>query len=325
MGFFSDLFGGGKKTDFGKIYPEPPKLRVDDADVFLQQIDDLIGEYESVKSGDNMFDAIRFIYEPQKAELDRLYGIGTQAGDTYGAKSGALQELQNNLNKRGLLDSGTSGLLESQVYADRNRQLADLFGGAKEVQRDDYFNSLANLERLFPQRFEVRNIPNTVNYMNDINSYNVATQRNAATEGDRLMRAAQSAGKWASIFNAGGQFPTITGALFQNTADGYNNRAGLFGSGNLSGGGGLSNQSPFGFGGGQINNRPYSSGSSAIPGVPDYYNAPGASAMNTPFPTTSNKSSLVSKQSPGMSGGMDFSSLIKLALAGPSGGASMFA
>lgn len=327
MGFFSSLFGGGDKTDFGAIYPEPPKLRVDDADKFLAQIDQLIGEYDSVRDGTNMFDAIKFVYEPQKAELDRLYGIGTLPGDTYGAKSGALQQLQAGMNQRGLLDTGTSGLLESQVYADRNRQLADLFGQSKQIQRDDYFDSLTNLERLFPQRFEVRNIPNAVNYMNDMNSYNVATQRNSATEGDRLMRNAQEAQTYANLFGMASGIPVVgsvaggVGNMFQSTADGYNNRASLFGGGGGGGtsGGGMDIMGLVSslFGGGGASSINTSSGSGVRQSGPIPINQSGNQIVTSsglgyrqPAQSAASQSSLVSSNSPGMSNKMDFAKLL---------------
>lgn len=332
MGFFSSLFGKSKKTDFGSIYPEPPRLRVDDADKFLAQIDQLIGEYDSVRDGTNMFDAIKFVYEPQKAELDRLYGIDTLPGDTYGAKGGALQQLQAGMNQRGLLDSGTSGLLESQVYADRNRQLADLFGQSKQIQRDDYFDSLTNLERLFPQRFEVRNIPNAVNYMNDMNSYNVATQRNSATEGDRLMREAQQSEMLANLFGMASGLPMVgpiasgVGNIFQSTANGYNNRASIFGGGGSGymtggggggGGGGIMDMVSSLFGGGGSINTSSGSGVRQRGAIPinergNQIVTDSGLGYRQPAQSAASQSSLVSSSSPGMSGGgkMDFAKLL---------------
>ena len=151
-------------------------------------------------------------------------------GDVYGGKAGALQQLRDSLNKRGLLDSGTSGLLESQVYADRNRQLADLFGQAKQMQRQEYFGALQKLQELYPERFEIRNIPNYLSYFNATNDYNAALQRNAATEGSRLARNASRAQMYGQLFGKAapvlsavpgvGPFLSVAASGLGNTARG---------------------------------------------------------------------------------------------------------
>jgi hypothetical protein len=85
MSFFGSLFGKDSKVDYGKIMPDPPQMRIDDADVLLRQFDDLIQQYDDVVSGKSIFDAVQYIFEPQKAAIEQMYGFGapgalTQAG-----------------------------------------------------------------------------------------------------------------------------------------------------------------------------------------------------------------------------------------------------
>lgn len=191
MGLFGDLFGGGKKPDIGAMYPDYPQLKVDDAGLYLNQIDGLVKQYEDISTGNSMFDAVKFMYEPQKQLIDAQYGIGGPSGDVFSSKTGALADLQAGLNKRGLLDAGTSGLLESQLYANRARDLANIFGQAKQVQKSDFDNSLVQLQGLYPQRFDVRNIPNAVDYFNAVNQYNHVTAPVASAQG--MYNASQGA------------------------------------------------------------------------------------------------------------------------------------
>jgi hypothetical protein len=116
------------------------------------------------------------------------------------------------MNKSGTYDAGTAGLVTGQLESQMNKDLAQLFGQAKQTQRDDYMQSLATLEQLYPERFQVRNINNVNDYNNAINSYNVATQRNAATEADRLQRLASTNGFMGGLIGTG------IGALTGNPA-----------------------------------------------------------------------------------------------------------
>lgn len=240
MEFFSDLFGGNNKPDIGAMYPDPPKLHIDDADIFLNQVDSLVKQYEDISTGKSMFDAVKYIYEPQKALIDAQYGIGGPSGDVFSAKSGALADLRAGLNKRGLLDAGTSGLLESQLYANRAGDLADLMGQAKQTQRNEFYTALQNLQTLYPQRFDVRNIPNVVDYMNATNQFNLADAPRASAQaaynaaqgpktflGQIVPQIAQIAGGYfggpvgaqlvGSIFNQPGGNNVINPNLFNRT------------------------------------------------------------------------------------------------------------
>ena len=344
MGFFSDLFGGGKKTDFGAIYKEPPQLRIDDAQVWLQQLDDLIREYDGIKTGTNTFDAVKYMYEPQAATINREYGIGVDPRDIFGAKNGALQRRQAEMNARGLLDTGTSAIIEAQLESNRARDLADLMGQAKQVQRAEYFDALNNLERLFPQRFEVRNINNINDFNNAMRSYNVGFQRDVATEADRLARAAAQQQQFAGI---AGAFSPVAERYFNSRAQGMQNRANVFmgtnGGGGMDGvgggngpGGGIDLGNLFGRVAGWFR-EPNDSTimSSEGRGVRNYgpapVNRPGLNdrlMSNSAFgtqPTTAQQSSLINTNTPGfknffsggpMGGGSDFSSLLIRAMMG---------
>lgn len=301
MGFFSNLFGKNK-VNYGELYPDPPQLRVDDADIYLKQIDSIINDYEGIRTGDNSFDAIKYLYQPQEALVNREYGIGTTPGDTYGSKAGAMQRLDASLNQRGLLDSGTSGLLESQLESDRIRQLAGLFGDAKQVQRQEYFDALGKLEGLFPQRFEVRNIPNAVQYFNDVNNYNVAGQRNAATTAGRLTR---DANQMASIGNLIGVVGSTVGSAFGIPQAGKP-LASIF------------NQA-----GTNLNNQAMTVGSPTL--NQRLLQTPGVGGGGVIQPTASQSSSNVTSSTPGLSGlfkggssgtPLDFSKLLKMMMAG---------
>lgn len=209
MSWLSDLFSSDKKkTDYGSIYQEPPKLRIDDADVWLRQLDDLISNWDDIKTGKSMFDAIKFIYEPQKAEMQQLYGINApgyntgSTGDLF-ARNGSIPRVMGQMNKTGTLDAGTAGLVTGQLESQMNKDLASLFGQAKQTQRDDYMQSLATLETLYPERFQVRNINNVNDYNNALRSWNVALQRNAMTEADRLQRLSDTNGFMGGLLGTG--------------------------------------------------------------------------------------------------------------------------
>ena len=199
MGFFSDLFGGGSKTDFGALLPDPPELRIDDADLFLDQIDDLISTFDRRRTGSDQFDFVRFLFEPQARRLDREFGLGApgtltdlpnRRNDLF-ARGGILPRTLQRLNATGNLDAGTAAAVSAQLESELARQKDDAFSEAKILQRQDIDNALANLERLFPTRFEVRNIPNVVAFQNDLARFNAESERNIATESARKERRAR--------------------------------------------------------------------------------------------------------------------------------------
>jgi hypothetical protein len=250
------------------------------------------------------------------------------------------------MNQTGTLDSGTAGVVRAQLESQMNKDLAGLFGQAKQVQRDDYFNSLDQLRSLYPERFEVRNIPNYLNYMNATNSYNVGVQRNAATEADRLQRLGSTNQAMANLFGAGGD---IIGGLLGigggggGAGNGFTSN--LYGSlanaglsqygGNVgnqtSGGGNLLSSFMNLFGGNRQPTQqrqavnPYAQASYSQ--APLSYASTGGNMFN-PYGGYSpqQSSSLNTQSTPEMGGGMNFSKLLKMFTSGGVGaGASMFA
>jgi hypothetical protein len=347
MSWLSDLFDGGKKkTDFGSIYKEPPQLRIDDADVWLRQLDDLISNWDKIKTGESMFDAVKFIYEPQKAELQQLYGINApgyntgSTGDLF-ARSGSIPRVMGQMNRTGTLDAGTAGLVTGQLESQMNQDLASLFGQAKQTQRDDYMNSLSQLQQLYPERFQVRNINNVNDYNNAVNSYNVATQRNAATEADRLQRLASTNGFMGGLIGTGadaiaGMFGIPTMGMGQKLGAGIAN-TGMSTYGGQTGGGmsGIDWSSLFGGGNRKTVNpndyssnagssynamtNPFGTGGGANFGYQgNAFNPSGTSASLTPQTGATNP---VNKTS----SGMDFAKLLQSMMSGANGASSLFA
>jgi hypothetical protein len=338
MSWLSSLFSGNKKTNYGSIYAEPPKLRIDDADVWLRQLDDLIANWDDIKTGKSMFDAVKFIYEPQKTEMQQLYGINApgyntgSTGDLF-ARSGSIPRVMGQMNKTGTLDAGTAGLVTGQLESQMNQDLAGLFGQAKQTQRADYLNSLEQLRSLYPERFQVRNINNVNDYNNAVNSYNVGVQRNAATEADRLQRLASTNG---FIGNLGGM---AIGSLFGMPQLGGQIGSSLANTGISSFDGNVNN--PLASQGGGMNafdiasaygnsrtvnpNNPatYQTSNSYLSGSASpslTYNSTGAGMFN---PLGSTGSSVPTSGNPAManpvnkrSGGMDFSKLFQSLMAG---------
>jgi hypothetical protein len=343
MSWLSDLFNGNKKTDFGAIYPDPPKLRLDDYDLWLTQIDQLIGDWDKIRTGESMFDAVKFIYEPQRAMLEQAYGLGApgamsgpnslgETNDLF-ARGGTIPRTLSQMNATGTLDSGTAGIVRAQLESQMNKDLSGLFGQAKEVQRGDYFNSLDQLRSLYPERFEVRNIPNYLDYMNATNQYNVASQRNAATEGNRLATLASKNQAMGSLFGSSidkvaSAFGIPTGGMFGNIGGDLANT----GMSQYNGTGANLNASMPSYGGGQrmtvnpnaVNQygvgSPYP-GSQNISWATPSYQAP----QNIFGPQQ--QASATNQNTPEMGGsGMDFSKLLKMFMSGGVGaGASAFA
>jgi len=342
MSWLSGLFGGKKKADYGAIYPEPPKLEQVDYGLWLNQIDDLINNWDDIKTGKSQFDAVKFLYEPQKAEMEQLYGINApgytgqaSTGDLF-ARGGSIPRTMASMNKSGTLDTGTAGLVQGQMEGQMNKDLAGLFGQAKQTQRNDYINSLAQLQRLYPERYQVANIPTNLKYFNDMNSYNVALQRNAATEADRLQRLASTNSFMGNLFGLGANaILPGSGQIVSGMANaGMSNFGGQTGVGTSTGGSNwssfLSNlfgnnsaspttrnqttqtMSPFsGYNTASLN---YSNTGS------DMFNPYGNTASNVPnqFGASTNP---VNKTS----GGMDFSKLLQAMMSGGAGAGSMFA
>lgn len=352
MSWLSGLFGGNKKADYGAIYAEPPKLEQVDYGLWLNQIDDLINNWDDIKTGKSQFDAVKFLYEPQKAEMEQLYGINapgytgqTSTGDLF-ARGGSIPRTMASMNKAGTLDTGTAGLVQGQMEAQMNKDLAGLFGQAKQTQRNDYINSLAQLQQLYPERYQVANIPTNLKYFNDMNSYNVALQRNAATEADRLQRLASTNGFMGGLIGTGvdaiaGAFGIPTMGMGQKLGAGIAN-TGMSTFNGQTGGGtstGDSNWSSFLsnlFGNNSASPTDYTSntGSSYNAFTNPYSTGGGAgfgytgSAFN---PSNTSASSVPTQYGAATnpvnktSGGMDFSKLLQAMMSGGAGAGSMFA
>lgn len=202
MGLFDSIFGGSKKTDYGSLIPNPPhyQLAPGSNEQYLGGINQLIDVFNNRASGNDIFDAIKYIFEPQAQQLRQLYGIDTQPGDIYSQRTGSLPQTLASLNSRGLLDTGTSGVVEAQLRSNLNNQLGQAYGSAKTLQRQDIDNALANLHQLFPERFSVQNIPSQIDYNNQLGDYNATLQRNLATANQQQQRSANRAGLFGDIF-----------------------------------------------------------------------------------------------------------------------------
>lgn len=230
MGLFGSLFGGGKKQNYGELIPNPPRfsLAQGSQDRYRGGIDQLINVFQNRSQGNDIFDALKYIYEPQANELRRSYGIDTDPGDIYSQRTGSLPQTLASLNKRGLLDTGTSGIIEGQLRSNLNNELGRSYGSAKTMQRQDIDNALSMLQQLFPERFQAENIQSQIDYDNAMNDYNATLQRNQATAGQQQMRAANKAGAWDSALGLGMNF--LTGGF--SGGGGFNPSAGF---GNLTG------------------------------------------------------------------------------------------
>jgi len=178
------LFGSKKKPDIGAIYKDPPQRQIDQAayDRYKQGYNYLTNTYENRANGNDIFDYIKYLFEPQKTALLQDYGLTGDPNDVYSNQSGTLPKTLASLNARGLLDSGTSGVVEGQIRSNANNKLAELFGNAKQLQRQDIDNALDALHTLYPENFQIADIPYELAYNNAINSYNVGVQRNAAQQ-----------------------------------------------------------------------------------------------------------------------------------------------
>ena len=181
--FFNKLFGISDKQNYSELIPEPPKfsLAPGSQSAYTGGLQELIDVFNRRSQGQDQFDAINYIYGPQATQLRQNYGIDTDPRDIYSQRSGQLPQLLASMNSRGLLDTGTSGILEGQMRSNLANELARAFGGAKTMQRQDIDNSLSALAQLFPQRFQAQNIQSQVDYDNALNSYNALLSRNAAT------------------------------------------------------------------------------------------------------------------------------------------------
>lgn len=210
MGLFSSIFGGGKKTNWGEMIPDPPSYSLAPGSLgqYTGGLQDLIDVFQRRSQGTDPFDVISYIYGPQATELRQNYGIDTNPGDIYSSRTGALPQTLASLNSRGLLDTGTSGIIEGQLRSNLANELARAYGGAKTTQRQDIDNSLQALSQLFPQRFEAQNIQSQVDYDNSMNRYNALLNRNMATVGDQQQRQAQRGDMFQGLLGTGLNFLT---------------------------------------------------------------------------------------------------------------------
>lgn len=178
------LFGKKKKPDIGSIYKDPPQRQIDQAayDKYKQGYNYLTNTFENRANGNDIFDYIKFLFEPQKTALLQDYGLTDDPNDVYHNQTGSLAKTNAGLNARGLLDTGTSGVVEAQLRSNANNKIAELFGNAKQLQREDINNALDALHTLYPENFQIADIPYELAYNNAMNSYNVGVQRNAAQQ-----------------------------------------------------------------------------------------------------------------------------------------------
>lgn len=223
MGLFGSLFGGSRKIDYSQMIPEPPKfsLASGSQDAYTGGLQQLIDVFNNRSQGNDMFDVLKYIYEPQAQQLRQSYGIDTDAGDIYSQRTGSLPQTLASLNQRGLLDTGTSGIIEAQLRSNLNNQLGQAYGSAKTMQRSDIDNSLSALAQLFPQRFQAQNIGSQVDYDNAMNQYNALLQRNQATVGQQQQMDANKSSAWDSGLGLGLNF--LSGGLGQGGGFNFGN------------------------------------------------------------------------------------------------------
>lgn len=234
MGFFDSLFGIDKKENISEMIPNPPRLSLAEGsmDDYLGGLDSLIDTFEDRRTGKDAFDFLKFVFEPQLNRLNQAFGrgfIGEEGMGSLGRRQGALGALEADMNRRGLLDSGVSGVLQGQLESQRAGAEADLFGQAKTMQRADIDAAMQSLANLFPSRFEAQNIPNQIEYENAMNEHNATVARNQATVAQRQRRNAQrSAAIRDGIGMATALIPGMSASLFSMGADAL---GGLFSQG----------------------------------------------------------------------------------------------
>jgi len=229
MGLFSSLFGGSKKIDYSQMIPDPPRFSLADGSLgqYTGGLQQLIDVFNQQSQGQGLFDALQYIYGPQETALNQQYGINTNPGDIYSQRTGILPKTLASMNSRGLLDTGTSGIIEAQLRSNLANQNSQNYGAAKQIQSQQQQDALSALNQLFPQRFQAQNIQSQVDYDNAMNQYNTLLNRNAATVGQQQSMQANKNSAIDSLFGLG------LGAL-----GGAASGAGLFGSFGKIGGGG---------------------------------------------------------------------------------------
>lgn len=228
MGLFDSLFGISKKQNISDLIPEPPRMTLAGGSVegLVGGTQGLIDVFQRRSQGQDAFDFLRFVFEPQLNRLNQAFGrgfIGEEGMGSLGRRQGALGSLEADLQRRGLLDSGVSGVLQGQLEAERAAKEAELYGQARTMQRADIDASLQNLNQLYPQLFQAKNIPNQVEYQNAMNSYNALLQRNQATQAQRDNRAQQTSnaimggiGLGLAPFTGGASLSMVGTGGFQN-------------------------------------------------------------------------------------------------------------
>lgn len=231
MGLFSSLFGGTKKIDYSRMIPDPPRFSLADGSLgqYTGGLQQLIDVFNQQSQGQGLFDALQYIYGPQETALNQQYGINTNPGDIYSQRTGILPKTLASMNSRGLLDTGTSGIIEAQLRSNLANQNSQNYGAAKQIQSGQQQDALSALNQLFPQRFQAQNIQSQVDYDNAMNQYNTLLNRNAATVGQQQSMQANKNSAIDSLFGLG------LGAL-----GGAASGSGLFGSFGKIGGGGSS-------------------------------------------------------------------------------------
>ena len=264
MSLFGSLFGSGRKTDWSQMIPNPPHLSLAPGSQSGYQggIQNLLDTFGRRSRGEDQFDYLRFLFEPQQNYLNQQYGINTNPGDVYSSRTGALPQTLASLNQRGLLDSGTSGVIEAQLRSDQANKLAELFGQSKQLQRQDIDTSLDALNQLYPTMFDVQNIQPNLDYQNQMADYQALLSRNQATVGGQQARDQQKSSLFGNVLGLAAAPFTGGGSLFGNALGGIRN---LFG-----GGGGQSQApaSPYQSSGYQSANNPYRLNSRrSIPGL----------------------------------------------------------
>ena len=196
MGLFESIFGIDKKENIGALIPNPPQFNLaEGSDVQFQQgIQSLIDTFQRRSTGQDQFDFIKFLFEPQLTRLNQAFGIGSRGTGELGPlgrRQGALGRLEADLQRRGLFDTGTSAVLQAQLESERAAKEAELFGQAKQLQRADIDASLQSLANLFPTRFQAQNIQPQIDFFNAQNRFNAELARNNTTLSQRQRRAGQ--------------------------------------------------------------------------------------------------------------------------------------
>lgn len=226
------LFSKKSKPNFGEIYQPPPTFSYAPGTInqYSGGLQGLIDTFTNRSQGNDIFDYVKYLFDPQAAALRQSYGIDTNSGDTYARGSGVLPQTLAGLNKRGLLDSGTSGVIEAQTRSNLENQLSQLFGTAKGLQRQDIDQSLEALNQLYPQRFQVGNMQTMADYQNAMNNWQQDQNRALATASYQQSQP--------STFQ---QIAPILGqgisALFGGAGNIGSGIMSLFGGGNRGGGG----------------------------------------------------------------------------------------